>query len=165
MKDYLKKEERLDLLFFKKYIDSCESMIENWSKRNNLTKEEHKALKTAITWGIKAFDSITARQSQQTLKTFWNSIKESVVIIQDRFAVGIYQKKMSSDMKASYEMNKDYFALVEEIMYVNCQNCIKDHKECGFAEEFNAHCLPEPTGFEHGNCRYSYKKEDIKKAV
>lgn len=161
MKDYLNKDERVELLFLKKYLDSCEKLIESWGKRGNLTKEESKALKTALTWGLKGFNSIVGRQSPQTLKTFRNSIKESYVNIQDKFAIDMYRKKLSSDLNDCYEMNKDYFTLVEFILAVNCNGCTKDHKDCVFAEEFEAHCLPEPTGYDLGNCKYAYKLESL----
>jgi hypothetical protein len=154
MKDYLNKEERVQLLFLKKYIDNIEKMLEG----NNITKEEHKNLKMAMTFGLKGFNSKVERLNETAIKTFWNSIKESYINIQDRFSVNNYNRKISSKLDDDYEMNKDYYKLVMLIMHYNCKNCTKKNCECEIYKEFEEHCIPEP-GEDKGNCRYSYDDE------
>jgi hypothetical protein len=161
MRDYLNNKERLSLLFFKKYVDNTENMIRDWSKINNLTKEEHKYLKMALSIGIKAFDSILNRQSSDTLKSFKNSMVSSTINLDDNFAIKLYKKKLNTDLAASYEQNKDYYNLVEIILDQNCKNCTKDHKLCDFCKEFEEHCIPESAEVGMGtlpNCKYSYIK-------
>ena len=153
MKDYLNKEERVQLLFLKKYIDNLEKMLES----SNITKEEHKNLKTAMTYGLKGFESKINRLNPTALKTFMNSIKESYINIEDRYAVEMFNKKLSAKMDDAYELNKDYYKLVELMFYYNCQNCTKCNNECEIYKEFEEHCIPEPTGEDLGNCRYAYK--------
>lgn len=153
MKDYLNKEERLQLLFMKKYIDNIEEML----KSSNITKEEHKNLKMAMTWGLKGFNGKVDRLNDSAIKTFWNSVKESYINIEDRFAVEMFNKKLHSKMDAAYELNKDYYKLIELIFYYNCQNCNKCNKGCEIYKEFEEHCIPEPTGEDLENCRYAYK--------
>ncbi len=156
MKDYLNKNERVQLLFLKKYIDVIENIIEEWGDRNNLTKEESKALKMGKSWGLKAFNSIFERLNDSAAKTFWNSIKDAYINVQDKYAADLYYKKLKSSLDDVYEENKDYYKLVELIMEHNCKNCKKKCTECDMYKEFEEHCIPEPTGEDMGNCRYAY---------
>lgn len=161
MKDYLNKNERVQLLFFKKYIDTIEEILKEWSKKNNLTKEETKELKTARTWGLKAYESICVRLNDSAAKTFSNSIKEAYIHVQDKYAVEIYKRKIKSNLNDCYEENKEYYRLVELLMYYNCRNCQKHCELCEIYKEFEEHCIPEPTGYDNGKCRYAYEdKED-----
>lgn len=153
LKDYLNKTERIQLLFLKKYIDNIEKMIE-WT---NLTKDERKNLKTAMTYGLKGFNSIIERLNETAIKTFWNSIKNAYINVEDRYAVNLYNKKISSKLDDCYEMNKDYYRLVELIMDQNCKNCTKKCTECEIYKEFEEHCIPEPDE-DLGNCRYAYRE-------
>ena len=156
MKDYLNKNERVQLLFLKKYIDQVEMIVEEWGERDNLTKEESKGLKMAKTWGLKALNSICKRLNKTASKTFYNSIKSAYINIQDRYAVNMYKKKMKSELHECYEENRDYYALVELLMHYNCRDCTKHCRECEIYKEFEEHCIPEPTGHDNGKCRYYY---------
>lgn len=153
MRDYLKKDERIQLLYLKKYIDNIEKVLE-W--QGNLTKEEIKNLKTAKTLGLKAFNSIVDRQNTATIKTFWNSLATSYIQVVDKFSVDTYKKKLKSELDASYEENEDYFRLVELIMERNCKNCSCHGAECEIYQEFELHCVPSPIGEIKDNCKYSY---------
>ncbi|MDP4143203.1 MAG: DUF5651 domain-containing protein [Bacillota bacterium] len=162
MKDYFSKDERVQMLFLIKHIDNIDEILKTWTKRNNLTKEEIKALKLAKTWGKKAFDSITSRQCNQALQTFTNSVVEAYVYVQDKFAIKQYNREISSKLDDCYEKNRDYYKLVELIMDKNCKDCKKNHCECEIYEEFEEHCIPEP-GDDLGNCRYAYTIESLGK--
>lgn len=153
LKDYLNKKERVQLLFLKKYIDEVDNMLDS----TNITKEEHKALKMALTWGLKAFNNKAKRLNDTALKTFWNSIKNSYINVEDRYAVEMYNKKISNKLDEAYDLNRDYYKLVELIMYYNCKNCTRCNNECEIYKEFEEHCIPEP-GEDLGNCRYAYKE-------
>jgi hypothetical protein len=153
MKDYLNKEERLQLLFLKKYIDNLEKMLES----QNITKEEHKNLKMAMSFGLKGFNSKVERLNETALKTFWNSIKEAFINVEDRYAVEMYNKKLHTEMDAAYELNKDYYRLIELMFDNNCKNCTKSNRECEIYKEFESHCIPDP-GEDNGNCRYAYSE-------
>lgn len=156
MKDYLNKDERVQLLFLKKYIDQAEMIVKEWGGRDNLTKEERKSLKMAKTWGLKTFESICKRLNKTASKTFYNSITSAYINIQDRYAINMYKKKMKSDLDKCYEENRDYYALVELLMHYNCRDCTKHCRECEIYKEFEEHCIPEPTDHNNGKCRYYY---------
>ncbi|MBE6068833.1 MAG: hypothetical protein E7211_14220 [Clostridium lundense] len=154
LKDYLNKEERVQLLFLKKFIDNIDEMLSS----TNLTKEEHKALKTARTWGLKGFNSKAKRLNNNAIKTFWNSVKNAYINVEDRYAVEMYNQKLSSKLDDCYEMNRDYYKLVELTFYYNCKNCNKCNNDCEIYKEFEERCIPEPTGEDLENCRYAYKE-------
>lgn len=159
MKDYLRNNERSQLLYFKKYLDNAEDMIENW--KDNLTKDEKKALKMCVTWGLKAFESILSRQNKTSIKTFYNSLKESFIQVSDNFTINMYKKRIKSELNASYEENGDYFRLVELIMEKNCLNCKLNGCECAIYQEFEERCIPSPTRELEYNCKYAYKKDTL----
>jgi hypothetical protein len=155
VKDYLGKNERVQLLFLKKYIDNIETMLID----KNITKLEHKNLKTAMTFGLKGFNEKIDRLNPSALKTFHNSMKESYLSIEDRYAIQGYNRKLSSQMDDAYELNRDYYKLVELIMDANCCGCNKCGAECEIYKEFELKCIPEPSG-ELERCRYAYRRDD-----
>ena len=159
MKEYLNRPERVQLLYIGKYIDILDEILKEWGKRKNLTKLEHRALKTALTWGKKAFASITNRLNDEAVKTFYKSAENAYIYINDKYSVSVFQKKIASDLNKSYEENRDYYKLVELIFYYNCRNCNKKCTSCEIYEEFEKHCIPEPGDDDIGNCRYSYKDD------
>lgn len=138
----------------------ADKILETWS--DNLTKAEIRALKTARTWGVKAYESILNRQNDTTKKTFYNSLKESFIQLTDRFTVNMYKKKIKSALNASYEENEDYFRLVELIMEKNCLECKLHGADCEIYQEFEEHCVPSPTLELEENCKYAYVKDTIK---
>lgn len=164
MKDYLSKDERVQLLFLKKYMDNINRILEEWGIRNNLSKEEVKSLKSARTWGEKAFDSIKRRLNPTAEKTFWNSIKDAYIRVHDEYAMKRYSKHLSSKLNDEYEKNRDYYRLVELILDKNCKNCQMHCTGCEIYKEFEEHCIPEPLGYDSGKCRYAYTDEMLKEA-
>ena len=155
LKDYLNKDERIQLLYLKKYIDNIEKMLTS----TNLAKEEHKELKMAMTYGLKAYESKLKRLNDTALETFTNSIKTASIVIHDEYAIQMYRRELSSKLDDDFEKNKDYYRLVELIMDRNCRNCTRHGTECEIYKEFEQHCIPEPE-INMGNCKYAYKGEN-----
>jgi hypothetical protein len=155
VRDYLNSQERKDLMYLKKSIDFAEQIITDWSKKNNLSKDESTNLKKTITWGCKAYNSILSRQNDKALKSYVNSMKQSNIALQDEYALTMYNRKLSANTDDDYERNRDYFRLIELIMHYNCRSCKKCHKDCDFYLEFEEHCVPEPDGTKE-NCRYAF---------
>jgi len=165
VKDYLSKDERVDFLFLKKYLDSNQRILENWN--NNLTKEEKKALKITLTWRMKVFESVINRMNDTAIGTLKRSLEQSNLIIEDRFSMQMYQKKFTSDLMAAYEMNKDYYNLVTLMLENNCKDCKKKCTECKIYVKLESKNIPEPMP-SLPNCRYAYtleQTEEDKKRV
>jgi hypothetical protein len=103
------------------------------------------------------FNLIIERQNSTTIKTFYNSIKESYIKLMDKFSLDTYDKKICAKLDADYEDNKDYFRLVELIMDKNCCGCKRCGAECDIYKEFESHCVPAPRDEAECNCKYAYK--------
>jgi hypothetical protein len=155
MRDYLRKDERIQLTYLKKFIDNIDQMISDW--KNNLTKDESRALKTASTWAVKAADSIVNRQNDTTIKTFLNSLPGAYIHIMDKYAMEVYNKKYATEMDAKYELNRDYYKLVELLLHFNCMNCNKCGSKCEIFREFEIHCIPSPDQDKEYSCKYAYE--------
>lgn len=157
MKNYLNKQERVAILFFTNLLDRVENMIEDWDSRGNLTKNERKWLKSCVTFGIKALESILYRQDRGVVANLQKEKNKSAIHLDMKHSLEVIAKKKSADLKASYEENKEYFKLVELILEHNCNGCRKQFTECEFYKEFEDQCIPYADGNEEfQNCKYSY---------
>lgn len=157
MKKYLNKQERVCILFLTNLLDRVENMIEDWDKRGNLTKKERKYLKTSVTFGIKALESILYRQDRGVVANLQKEKDKSAIHLDMRHSLEVIAKKKSADLEASYNENKEYFKLVELILDTNCKGCRKPFEECEFFKEFEEQCVPYADGDETiQNCKFSY---------
>lgn len=154
MKDYLNSKERLMILSLIKVAEQSNDLLNS----SLMTKDEQSNLKRGITFTMKAAKGIIERLNKSALKTFINTLNNSQVYIGSKFDIDTYAKKKVADIEAAYEENKEYFRLIELILFYNCQDCQKDCKECLFYEEFENNCIPEfSTKEQIGKCRYAYK--------
>ena len=157
MKDYLNSQERDEFLTFVKSLDHGCRIEQQWTPRNNLSKEELKALRMCLTWGKKVVDSITNRQNATSRKAILKLMTNSSIALDYKSSLQELLKKRCSLIDAAYEENRDYFALVELIMHYNCMDCTRECTNCAIYKEFEAHNVTEITGFnDYGNCKYSY---------
>ena len=114
-------------------------------------------------------------------------ISDSLVIVKEAFAKCdteeevVLLKKVFQDMlndeaelrkdaelNAAYEDSKEYFDLVEIVMDKCCKDCTKHCENCDLCKHFNDNeVIPfyDGNGVEKdlGNCKFSYKSEDVKK--
>ena len=157
MKDYFNSQERDEFLTFVKSLDHGCRIEQQWALRNNLSKEELKALRMCLTWGKKVVDSITNRQNATSRKAILKLMTNSSIALDYKSSLQELLKKRCSLIDAAYEENRDYFALVELIMHYNCRECIKKCIECAIYNEFEERNIPElQDGKDSGNCKYSY---------
>lgn len=157
MKDYFNSQERDEFLTFVKSLDHGCRIEQQWAPRNNLSKEELKALRMCLTWGKKVVDSITNRQNSTSRKAILKLMTNSSIALDYKSSLQELLKKRCSLIDAAYEENRDYFALVELIMHYNCRECTKKCTECAIYNEFEERNIPElQDGKDPGNCKYSY---------
>lgn len=155
MKDYLSSTEREKLLMVIKASDLLSEMT-TWDKRGTITKEERKYLKHALTLLGKSFESIIDRLNYDAKKTMANSLKSSYAVLTNEYGIKQYLKKKKADEKAAYEDNKEFFDLVEELMYQNCNGCLKDSCSCGYYKILERNYIGD-MGDDYGRCRFAYK--------
>ena len=157
MKDYLNSQEKEQVITFIKAIDYASLIETEWNKRGNLTKDELRALRNVITWSKKFAGSLLERQNETSKKAIYKSLRSSHLILDYKSLLVELLKKRNNDITAGYEENKDYFSLVELIMYYNCMNCTRACSTCDIYKEFEIQNIPELNEeVDHGNCKYSY---------
>lgn len=166
MKDYLSSSEREKYLTVAKLMDGIDEMI-LWADRGVITKEERKNLKMASTLIYKSLDSIIDRLNPSAKRTMANAMKDSVVLLDNNFGLKQYLKKKKADEKLAFEENEDYFNLVEEVAFQNCNGCKKHCTECRYYELWEELYISD-MGANYGNCRFAYdmpvkKEEKIEK--
>lgn len=155
MKDYLSNTERLSIISALKIAEKTEEFIEG-----NLFNNKEKAdIKRSVTYMTKSILSMLERLNPTAIKMFNKAIKNTKVYVSSNSDIEIYQKRKSAEIEKSYEENKEYFELVELIMYYNCKNCNKCGNECLFYKAFEENCIPELEETDHlDNCKYAYKE-------
>lgn len=155
MKDYLNNTERLTLI---SAIKNSEQLKELSNNKNLFTNKEKGDLKRASTYIYKVVASVLQRLNKEAIKTFNKAVLNTKVFISSNSDIKIYEKRKSADLEAAYEENKEYFKLVELILFYNCANCTKNGSECDFYKEFENQCVPEfDEVVNNGNCKYSYQ--------
>ena len=156
VKDYLSSKEREIFLLTFKLFDALEE-VKTWKDRNVITEEEYQNILKCDEFGMKAMESIIRRQNKSALKTLHNSVNNIHVTLTNSFGVYQYMSEKSADEKASYEKNKEFFDLVENVMHVNCKNCNTYCEDCDFYKQFETLYIQD-MGDDFGNCRFAYKK-------
>lgn len=137
-------------------------MLEDWTKRENLTKEEHRALKTAETNLKKFCESVYARvnpKEQEQLKKKLTSFDFRLI---DDFTLQRVYRDISDRMKIAAVPREQFLDWCEEIMECNCKNCNKDWSKCRLHEVFENNFVPE-SSWGKQNCRYAY--DEVKRKV
>ena len=162
MKKYLNKEERISLLYMTNLIDRCEIIIDDWESRGNLTKEERKCFKMALTWGLKGLEKIVSRLNKDVIAVLEKEMQNSSIHLDRTYSLETIRKKKSADLDAAYHENKEYFKLVELVLDANCKECTKDFEQCEIFKEFETQCIPYMGDEIEGmlNCKYSYKYDE-----
>lgn len=168
MKDYLNTQERNQLMVFMSLLQLMEgrrngfdavkigTMMEEWSKRNNMTKEEHKYLKTSNTYLKKFITSVRDRLSKKEKDVLEKKLAKFDFRLVDDFTLSQVHRDMSDKMVNAILPRQQFYDWCKNIMEVKCNGCTKDWKECDLHEVFDDNFIPE-SGFDCSNCRYAYK--------
>lgn len=170
MKDYLSAIEKNQIIVLMLVLEAINgksnsnmdeakisAMVEDWKKRGNLTKEEHRALKSSSTYLKKFLDSVLDRLSEKER----NVIKKRLLKVDfrpvDDYTIKKIFREMENRMVNAVVTRELFNKWCEEIMECNCKNCSKDWKDCELHEVFEENFVPEST-WNLENCRYAYKK-------
>jgi hypothetical protein len=172
LKDYLNAVEKNQIMVIMSILEAMNgyrnggidgpkisSMLEDWNKRGNMTKEEHKALKTADTYLKKFTGSIIDRLSEKERECLKKRLIKFDFRLVDDFTLEKTYRDMSNKMVNAVVPRNQFNKWCEEIMECNCKNCSKDWKECELHEVFNENFVPEST-WNKNNCRYAYDNKD-----
>ena len=165
LKDYLNSEECNDMAIAGKLLDMLDHITKTWGERNNLSTEESKGFKMALTWGNKAWDKVMERMSDKGVDTYIKRQKSYYVYVYDRAAFEQVNKKIADATKESYRKEPHYYDLCGLVMEKHCMNCKLKQSKCEFAKEFIKNNVQEPIGeakYDWKHCKYAYTLDGIK---
>jgi hypothetical protein len=159
LKDYLNAAEMNSFMFVTYLLETISMMREDWTKRCNITKEEHRALKTAETNLLKFHDNVLARLSNSELVKITKKRSKFKVRILDNFTMDMLERDFKKKLVNAVVPRDQFQDWTEQMMEVTCKNCTKHHDSCRLHEIFQDNFIPESTwGLE--NCRFAYKEVD-----
>lgn len=172
MRDYLNANEKNQFMVIMSVLQSIEgkrnmglngptigSMREDWSSRDNMSKQEHKYLKTAETYLHKFIESVYNRLSPKDQQIIDKKIRNFDFRLIDDFTLKQVFRDVQNRMVNAVVPRQQFEDWCEQIMNVKCNGCTKDWNTCNLYEVFNDNFVPE-SGFNCLNCKYAYTLED-----
>lgn len=137
-------------------------MLEDWEKRGNLTKEEHRALKTAETNLKKFCESVYNRVNDKEKEQLKKRLGSFDFRLIDDYTLQRVYRETTDRMKVAAVPREQFNDWCEEIMECNCKNCHQDWSKCRLHDCFENNFVPE-SSWAKDNCRYAY--DEVKKKV
>jgi hypothetical protein len=169
MRDYLNANEKNQFMLLLSILQAMEgkrnlgkdgpkigTMLEERSKRNNMTKLEHKNLKTAETYLRKFVTSVYDRQSSKQQAEIDKKIMKFDFQLVDDFTLKKVHREISDRFVNAAVPREQFNDWCSEIMSVKCNGCSKDWNECELHTVFDENFIPE-SGFDCGNCKYAFR--------
>lgn len=169
MRDYLNAAEKNQFMVLQSIVQMVDglrnsgvdgpkisSMLEEWSKRNNMTKEEHKNLKTAETFLRKFLASVYERLSQKEQDLIKKKLIKFDFKLIDDYTLKQVHRDISDRFVNAAVPREQFYDWCSEIMSVKCHGCTKDWNICELHAVFNDNFIPE-SGFDCKNCKYAYR--------
>lgn len=135
------------------------TMIEEWSKRDNLTKDEKKNLKTGTTFLRKYINSIYDRLSLKEQQIIDKKVLKFDFKLIDDYTLKQVHRDITDSLKNAVVPRQEFYDWCSEIMEIKCNGCTKDWKTCNLHQAFDNNFVPE-SGFDCTNCKYAYRLED-----
>lgn len=124
MKKYLNSKEMNDLLFIYHLAAIDQEVINQWIPRGNMTSDEAKWIRTAITYNKKALSSILSRLEPKESSKF---MKRTVKAQNE--AVRIVDKWMHDRVFGTYETEFEIVKIERPSFEKLCMACIQSHCE------------------------------------
>lgn len=175
MRDYLNANEKNQFLVILSIIQLIEgkrnkgkdgpkiiTMLEEWTKKNNMSKEEHKNLKTAETFLRKFATSVYDRLSPKDQEIIDKKISKFDFKLVDDYTMKKIDRDISDRFVNAAVPRMQFYTWCEEIMNVKCNGCTKDWNTCDLYEVFENNFVPE-SGFNCENCKFAYNLDSKEK--
>lgn len=138
------------------------TVLEDWNKRGNLTKDEHRNLKAAGTYLTKFCQSVYDRLSDKEKSQIDKRLQKFDFRLVDDYTLQKIYREMGDRMVNAVVPRDLFYKWCEEIMESNCKGCTKDWKECELHQVFEENFVPEST-WNKDNCRYTYESQKVNK--
>jgi hypothetical protein len=136
-----------------------ESMLEEWKKRDNITKDEHKNLKTSETYLRKFLASVYERLSPKEQDLIKKKVMKFDFKLVDDFTLKQVNREIKDRMVNAVIPRQQFYDWCVDIMEVKCNGCTKDWNTCDLHQVFEHNFVPE-SGFDCSNCKFAYNLEE-----
>ena len=157
MKKYLNNNEMNDLLYAYHLDDTSKKTVQGWTTRGNMTKNEAKYLRTAITYTQKFIKEVLNRlDNKERDKVLKRTIKNSdkPVIIIDEWM----KQRILGPLESEHEIVKIERTKFEKVailaMKTTCEDCTEHFSQCSLYDIFEDTLLPRAE--RERNCPYSF---------
>lgn len=161
MKKYLNNNEMNDLLYAYHLANTSEKTVEGWTTRGNMTKNEAKYLRTAITYTQKFIKEVLGRlDNKERDKVLKRTIKNSdkPIIIVDEWM----KQRVLGPLESENEIVKIERPKFEKIailaMKTTCEDCTGHFSQCSLYDIFEDSLLPRAE--RERNCPYSFLSDE-----
>ena len=160
MKKYLNSSEMNDLLFIFHMIETNTSIVNDWIKRGNMTSNEAKWIRTAITYNIKAMRSILDRLDPKEKSKF----AKRTVKAQNE-AIRIIDKWMYDRVFGTFETEfevvkierPEFEKLGMACIQAHCEDCNEHFSKCDIYDIFDNNMMNRAE--IKNNCPYAFHSE------
>lgn len=160
MKKYLNSSEMNDLLFIFHMIETNTSIVNEWIKRGNMTSNEAKWIRTAITYNIKAMRSILDRLDPKEKSKF----AKRTVKAQNE-AIRIIDKWMYDRVFGTFETEfevvkierPEFEKLGMACIQAHCEDCNEHFSKCDIYDIFDNNMMNRAE--VKNNCPYAFHSE------
>lgn len=156
MKTYMSRKERENVCVLFLVASAVDEMLEKWT---DLTKEEHKAIKTVQTWIYKFMDSIMNRKDRDVALQLKRDIQNSEIMILPKYEAKKEWERREEQAKY-IEVKRDTLLNLAEHALIGCEGCTrKDYYNCDLREAFIKLDI-EPFDYEAvDKCQYKVEVE------
>jgi hypothetical protein len=131
---------------------------EEWTKRNNMTKDEHKSLKMAETYLSKFIMSIYNRLNQKEKEQIQKKLFKYDFKLVDDYTLQKVNRDIKDKINNAVLPRQQFYDWCCDLMEVKCNGCMKDWNTCQLHAVFDDNFVPE-SGFDCKNCKYAYKAD------
>lgn len=156
VKQYLNKEERDNFLGFSGLGIYLQKRLDKWEK--NLTTDEKRRFKTALTNIKKAQTSIMTRLPKEEAKKIARASRDYDVRILTIEGARALEKRARQDYEKNLHIKfEEMEVIATQILIHNCYQCKKLCNECMYHSMMSRFLIPGLNS--EGNCPYSYNKK------
>ncbi|CAM4112041.1 DUF5651 domain-containing protein [Mesobacillus thioparans] len=169
MRDYLNSNEKNQFMVLQSIVQMMDglrnsgvdgpkisSMLEDWTKRDNMTKTEHKNLKTSETYLRKFLASVYERLNPKEQEAIKKKLMKFDFKLIDDYTLKQINRDIADKINNAVVPRQQFYDWSSEIMEVKCKGCKKDWQTCQLHQVFDNNLVPE-SGFDCKNCKYAYE--------
>lgn len=160
MKKYLNNNEINDLLFIFHMIETNTSSVDSWIKRGNMTSNEAKWIRTAITYNMKALRSILDRldpkEKDKFIKRTIKAQNEPIRII-DKWMYDRVFGNFETEFEVVKIERPEFERLSMACIQAHCEDCNEHFANCDIYDIFENNMMNRAE--KKHNCPYAFHSE------